>query len=431
MSLIRLIYYGAIVGGWAAFLGWLAAEYLIPRFGGTAESRLGVLVYGAAVGACIGAGLNLLAGMANGQLGEQLKRIGPGLVGGAIGGMVGALLGDWLYVSLGVPRALGWLVMGSAIGVVEGLYERSTSKLRNGLIGGSIGGLVGGVLFDVILKLVASQSGVSSRATAFVILGLCIGVLIATVQVMLKQAWLTVVDGYRPGRELILSQPVTALGRGETLPLPFFGAPSKHVEPEHARISRKDGQYVIEDNHTRIGTIVNKKVIDGPVILEDGDVIRLGNNVIRFHEKPRRASRTTTAVPPTRQARSPGESRPEGESNQAPIPPAVAPPRPAAEPPTRGPAAAASAPPPGSPRPASPSPRPAPARIPAPAPPVSRTAPSTPSRPAAPPPPSTGPTAVTRPSTPASQESPGCPGCGRVVAGPVGKRYCPACHRRF
>src|SRR5262245_25676451 len=168
MSLTRLIYYGAIVGGWAAFLGWLGAEQLTARAGGSPDSFLWVLVFAALVGAAIGAGLNLLAGAANGQLVQQLKRLGPGFVGGAIGGAAGALLGGLLY-QIGVPRAFGWMVMGAGIGVVEGLYDRSLSKVRNGLIGGSLGGLLGGFLFDVIQTVLKSPSGMPNRATGFVI----------------------------------------------------------------------------------------------------------------------------------------------------------------------------------------------------------------------------------------------------------------------
>ena len=114
--------------------------------------------------------------------------------------------------------------MGAGIGVVEGLYERSPAKLRNGLIGGGIGGLLGGILFDPIFRLMASSSsGMSSRATAFVILGMCIGILIGLVKVVFKDAWLTVLDGYRPGRELILSDAQTILGRAEYASLPFMG----------------------------------------------------------------------------------------------------------------------------------------------------------------------------------------------------------------
>src|SRR4051794_40893014 len=72
MSLRRLIYYSAIVGGWSAFLGWMASEYLLGRVGDDG-GRLFVALTCALVGAAIGAGLNLVAGMANARLTQQLK----------------------------------------------------------------------------------------------------------------------------------------------------------------------------------------------------------------------------------------------------------------------------------------------------------------------------------------------------------------------
>ena len=141
--------------------------------------------------------------------------------------------------------------MGAGIGVVEGLYERSPAKLRNGLIGGAVGGLVGGFLFDPILALIASNSGMSSRATAFVILGMCIGILIGLVKVVFKEAWLTVLDGYRPGRQLILSDAQTVLGRAEYAALPFMARGDYELEQVHARVIRQpDGRFALEDNQT-------------------------------------------------------------------------------------------------------------------------------------------------------------------------------------
>ncbi len=219
MSLIRLVYYSTLIGGCAAYLGWLLAELCFFRSragGGYAQ----VAMVGGIVGAAIGIGLNLVAGMANGHWKQLLYRSVPGLLAGGVGGAVGGVVGDLLFSSLGFPRAIGWMIVGLSIGMADGLFEHSPVKLRNGLIGGSIGGLIGGFLFDPIQNLIhsvagqalmASSSGMSSRATAFVILGMCIGALIGLVQVVLKEAWLTVLDGYRAGRQLILSQPVTTL----------------------------------------------------------------------------------------------------------------------------------------------------------------------------------------------------------------------------
>ena len=286
MSLNRFVYYSAVAGGWAAFLAWLVAASL---FGGTLAGGSGrVALVGTLVGAFIGAALNLVAGMANAQWKRHLRRAVPGLVVGGIGGAVGGLVGNLVYVGLGLPRALGWMVMGLGIGSADGLCDASPRKLRNGLAGGALGGFVGGLLFDAMLRVALSASGTTACATAFVILGAAIGATIGLAQVVLKEAWLTVVDGFRPGRQLILAQTVTVLGRGDHLPLPLLGYPGRDLEAEHLTITRRpDGRHVIQDNGSRIGTRVNGRLIEGPVILADGDLIKLGTNIVRFNQRRR------------------------------------------------------------------------------------------------------------------------------------------------
>ena len=333
MSLIRLVYYSAFIAGWAAFFGWLVSERLFFSGGG----ELGMLqtfLVGGIIGAAIGLGLNAVAGMANAQWKELLRRALPGLAGGFLGGAVGGTIGDFLYL-LGLPRAIGWMIMGLGIGVIEGAYEKSKSKIRNGLIGGGIGGLLGGALFDPIQRLIATDSGMSSRAAAFVILGICIGALIGLAQVVLKEAWLTVLDGYRAGRQLILSQPLTALGRADNLPMPFLGPMNKDLEAEHVKIARRaDGSYVVEDNHTRLGTRLNNQPLAGPAVLKNGDVIKFGANFVRFNERQRRsaaeapaaasvpAAQVATAPPPPPTARKqPPAPKPATPGKIAPPPP--------------------------------------------------------------------------------------------------------------
>lgn len=286
MSLARLVYYSAVASGWAAFVAWLLAERLIlgsQSFGVTVETVLSM----ALVGAWVAAALNLVAGMTNPHWRRHLRRVAQGFLGGAIGGAFGGLAGAAFYSAAGLPRTLGWIIMGLGVGAAEGVYERSTRKLRNGLVGGTLGGLLGGLLFD---WLATSGGGLFSRAVGFVILGLSVGALIGLTHVMLKEAWLTVLDGYRPGRQLILTQPVTFLGRGDHLLLPFLGYSGKDLESEHLRISRRpDGTYLAEDNHSRIGTRINGQLISAPVVLRDGDLIRLGTNIVRFNQRHRGA----------------------------------------------------------------------------------------------------------------------------------------------
>ncbi len=362
MSLNRFVYYSAIVGGWAAFLAWLIAEVLFLR-GGSEFGVAKVTLVGAMVGAAIGVGLNLVSGMTNAQWKQQLRRVAPGLIGGGIGGAFGALVGQLMVYAM-LPFAVGWIVMGLAIGCTEGLYEASRTKLRNGLIGGAAGGLLGGVLFDLLSRL-GSNLTFSIRATAFVILGMAIGALIGLTQVVLKEAWLTVVDGFRPRRQLILTQKITMLGRGDHLPLPLLGYAGRDLEAEHVRISRQpDGQYMIQDNHTRAGTMLNRQPLRTPMVLADADLIRLGSNIVRFEHRSRSTSRqepdvAAVAPPGSGQIAPPpmpaGSAPPRVEPIPTPAPP---PPRleptPTPAPPPPQPPAAPSVPPPLPARPPSP-----------------------------------------------------------------------------
>jgi pSer/pThr/pTyr-binding forkhead associated (FHA) protein len=334
MSLNRFVYYCAVTGGWAALVAWLAAELFLFRAGNAGSGLPAMLrdtLTAAIVGGAIGAGLAVVSGMTNAQWEVLLKRAGPGLLGGLVGGGLGGFLGGVLYSYLHAPRALGWLIMGVGIGATEGLYERSARKIRNGLIGGSIGGLLGGLLFDPIVYGGSHAFGpsgyeMSARATALVILGISVGVFIGLAHVVLKEAWLTVLDGYRPGRQLILSRDVTILGRAEHLPLPFLGHADSDLEPEHVRISRRpDGQYVAEENETRVGTLVNSQPMHGPVVLRDGDRIKLGTNIVRFNHRRRGAER---AVPQARDSQN-GSKRPIAP----PPPPPIAFPAGSSEPP--------------------------------------------------------------------------------------------------
>ena len=315
MSLFRLVYYSAMISAWAALLGWGVSEVaraLVAVDPETTSDTVKVLlgflitaVTSATIGATVGLGLNVLGGMANGRWRELARRAVPGLVGGCIGGVAGGMVGQVMFYC-GLSRAIGWMVLGLGVGVVEGVYDRSWRKIRNGLIGGGVGGLIGGFLFDWIYYLeLTATSGRSCRATAFVVLGLTIGAAIGLAHVVFRVAWLTVVDGYRTGRQLNLTQPATILGRGDHLPLPFLGPTNKDLDAEHLTIRRMpDGSYCLEDNHSKLGTRLNSQPVSLPTPLHDGDIIRLGTNLVRFNARRRRgkdplpASEIAPAPPP-------------------------------------------------------------------------------------------------------------------------------------
>jgi len=301
VSLNRLIFYSAMIGGWAAFVGWLLSEiFLLHRSGDVGTFLTSITT--ALIGAFIAGGLTLLGSVAGGTLRGQWKRFLPGLVGGFLAGALGGLIGNFMYQILSnvIGRILGWTVMGLCIGAVEGLVDRSPKKIRSGLIGGAMGGFLGGMLFEPVAGMVGGV--MSSRAAAFVILGMCIGCFVGLAQVILKEAWLTVEAGFRPGRQLVLSMPEIIMGTSEKAALPFIAFGAKGVEPVHLRITRRnDGSFLLQDNHSRTGTFVNGRQVQGEVVLRNDDMIQLGVNQVRFREVHKHVSggeEQRTASPP-------------------------------------------------------------------------------------------------------------------------------------
>jgi hypothetical protein len=410
-----LIFYSAMIGGWAAFFGWMISEILLIQRS-VHDGFWGFLVIvltGALVGGCIAGGLTLLGGVASGSFSGQWLRFLPGFAGGAIGGALGSMLGNAIYSVLENPvvQLFGWTLMGLAIGAVEGIYDKSSKKLRNGLIGGGVGGILGGIIFI----LLGAGRTMGDRATGFVILGMCIGCFIGLAQVILKEAWLTVENGFRPGRQLVLSMPEIIMGTSEKAALPFIAFGAKGVEPIHLRIMRRDdGSYVLQDNNSRTGTFVNGRQVHGAVLLKNDDTIQLGVNVVRFREAHRHVSSGAPAPPPAAPPPAASPRVPTAAVTAA-VPKAVV--TPAAAPPARPKPPPTGAGPKPSPMAAGPAPTKAPPPGAAPRPP----------RPAAPAP--AAPAAASPSAAAAVPAAKGCPICGRSgVAVPQStKRRCASC----
>ena len=121
-------------------------------------------------------------------------------------------------------------------------------------------------------------------AVSLVLLGACIGLMIGLAQVMLKEAWLKVEQGVRPGRELLLTKDETTIGRSEACDLGLFG--DAGIDRLHARVLRRDGRYVLATVAGAGETFVNDRAMDGkPVALRSGDRIRVGKSVVVFGER--------------------------------------------------------------------------------------------------------------------------------------------------
>jgi hypothetical protein len=247
----------------------------------------------------------MASGLTNPRLENLLKRLAFGCAGGLLGGVLGVMFGfclfsgvnkvnaslNWTIIDF-LGRIVGWTLIGvgigAGVGAGEGIFDRSFKKFRNGLLGGVLGGFLGGLFFGI---LALAGGSITNRAFSFVLLGLAIGLFIGLAQVILKEAWLTVEAGFRPGRQMILGSDLVTMGTSEKSSLIFIAYGAKGVEPTHLKISKQgDGRFVLEDNQSRTGTMLNGTPIRGATLLNDGDAIQFGVNVVRFNERVKHCS---------------------------------------------------------------------------------------------------------------------------------------------
>lgn len=315
MSFRLFIYYCAMCGGCAAFLGWVLGRQLADDTDNLVRAGL----QGMFLGVLIAFGLGLVDAVGNlsiNQMGKAFVRVLVAVFVGCGGGLIGGVVGQILYgrFALSLFLVLGWAITGTLIGASVGVHDvlarfireenmaGAWKKVINGMLGGLLGGTLGGILFQFLKSTwisVFSDKPVdqlwSPSAIGFVILGMCIGLLIGLAQVILKEAWIRVEAGFRAGRELIISKNQITIGRAETCDIGLFG--DAGTERLHARILQQDSRYFIADAGTPGGTYLNGQRIAGPAMLRSGDMVQVGNSILRFGERQKSAENNRPSAP--------------------------------------------------------------------------------------------------------------------------------------
>jgi hypothetical protein len=311
MSFKLFVYYCAVCGAWFGLAGWLLGRLLFPSDPEDTEVFAQTVVRGLSLGTMVALGLGALDGFWNLSSRHWLRILARGIfvaLVGCLGGLIGAATGQALYSATGrellVP--FGWLLTGLLIGASVGAYDviarlsrrerigGAWRKVLHGVLGGSLGGLLGGLLYLVLglglsrLFRRPADEIYSSTAWGFVALGACIGLFIGLAQIILKEAWVRVEAGFRPGRELILSKDETTIGRAESCDIGLFG--DAGIERLHARIILQGNRYLLADAGTPGGTYLNDQQITQTAPLRSGDLIRVGNSLLRFGERPKKQS---------------------------------------------------------------------------------------------------------------------------------------------
>ena len=304
MSFKLFIYYCALCGGWAALIAWAFAWCMggtstDPRTLFGSSAFLKTILIASLLGLLVAAAIGALDAMLNAVGSQRFLRVGVCMSVGFIGGAFGGLVGEGLHQLNDFLLLIGWIIVGVAVGASVGVFDivrAATSgqdirvamkKTLNGIYGGFLGGFIGGVFFGALAFVhLKDYLPNSSLAIGLVLLGMCIGLLIGLAQVVLKEAWVKVEAGFRAGREIMLTKDETTIGRAESCDLGLFG--DNTIERLHARIERKNNQYVLADVETAGGTFLNDKPVRKSTPLRNGDAIRVGNSVLRFGERAKR-----------------------------------------------------------------------------------------------------------------------------------------------
>jgi hypothetical protein len=329
MSFRFFIYYCAMCGAGGGFVGWVIGRFLVWILKVIESHEPSAIITDGLkamfVGMIVSAALSLVDALWVFSLRQWFSiflRVGSavmiGTLGGLFGGLVPPVISDLIrgvlpdktpggfYTLLGWTTDLfTWTITGTLIGISVGTFDVVINVLRGrdigpavrktmkGLIGGALGGFIGGffslVLHGVMGLLFKHKNQESlwlPSSSGFIILGMLIGLMIGLAQIILKEAWLRVEQGFRRGREMMLQKSEITIGRAESCDVGLFGDPL--VDKLHAKLLRHGTQYFVVDAGSGAGTFVNDQRIHGPTPLRNGDTIRLGKCVLRFGERAKR-----------------------------------------------------------------------------------------------------------------------------------------------
>jgi hypothetical protein len=203
-----------------------------------------------------------------------------------------------------IARGIGWMFLGSAVGVSEGIAARSMGKLSYGAIGGAIGGLVGGSLFAFFMAAGRQSAGTYAwgQSVGLVILGASIGALSALVQAVFQPASVQVLRGWQEGRIYPLLKDESVIGRDEYADVALFR--DMRIEKRHIAIRHRSGRFTIVplDGPSET-TRLNGAALVAAHPLRGGDRIELGDAVLKFstrvsaRREPRRDTSSAPAAP--------------------------------------------------------------------------------------------------------------------------------------
>lgn len=185
-------------------------------------------------------------------------------------------------------RSAAWACIGAATGFGMNVVRSTHTQRRNAVIGGALGGALGGLFFDPIDRFFKSSmfvGGSLSRLVGLLAVGLSIGIFVALVERLARDAWLRVRTGPLAGKSFILYKTPTIVGNAPESDIYLYK--DAEIDPRHASVHRVGTTYEIEDMGSRMGTSVGGRKIRRRRLVS-GDQIVIGSTILDFEERQKR-----------------------------------------------------------------------------------------------------------------------------------------------
>jgi len=269
------------------------------------------------IAACIAFALTLAEGLSSRNWLRMLERTGLGVLLASVLSTA-AMIPAGMFITLGqlavvvtrgdatvgytdtglfffaASRSIAWCCIGAALGVGLHLVRSTRVQLRNSVIGGALGGALGGIFFDPVQQFFLSDSSFQdvgpSRLVGVAAVGLCIGLFMALVDRLAREAWIRVRTGPLAGKAFVLYRSPSVIGSAPQSDIYLMKDPG--IDASHAALHRVGNRFEIEDLGSREGTRVAGEEVRRRR-LTSGDQIVLGATVLEFEERAKASGEET------------------------------------------------------------------------------------------------------------------------------------------
>ena len=246
----------------------------------------GYLILSVTEGAVLGLFFGFCFGTAEGiLLSDRSRSIKGGLSGAVTGAAAGiivvfiiqavltAVINAGYFTSetaenliLPISRAVGWMILGAAVGSIEGIRSRSLNRTLIGISGGLSGGFAGGAVLE--FAGTSWNSGFAGRGFGFLLMGGSIGLFYSLFEAVKSFGMLKVLTGPLRGKEYVLSMRKTLIGTSKRSAFDlaeYSGMKERHAffisGREEVVIEPADGEVLVNEEKTESKRLQYEDVI--------------------------------------------------------------------------------------------------------------------------------------------------------------------------